>query len=427
MKRMLYLGILAAGSVPAASSAQQVCIDFSQAEELLQGPINDCGSYVGPIDPGPADAYAVQFSVPRGAASQGWIYYTTDGSAPEGALGVPSGTTLVATAAPGCTYGLGSDLRDALRGSIPVQPLNTPVAFILSVRAAAAPAQESFLGIGDGFCGCSQAGCAQPFTYTVARIGPTPVDDVILVLQDTPRSLSGRGVMVNDRYVSEGVIAELRRDAEFEGHLSFESDGSLVYEPAPGFVGDDSIRYRLSDGEISSDPAQITFKVRAAPALAAVSPVSAGESCPTGGQRIDTGYDNGSGGGTFLDGILQPGEVTATRYVCNGDSGTHGAAGEPGRVALVSVGKEPAGANCAAGGQRIQVGIDANANGALEEDEVTSTSFACDGARGKSGCSVAPGSVSLLGAMGSLAYLGAMRRRRAAARRFAAAAEGENR
>jgi hypothetical protein len=426
MKRMLCLGILAAGSVPAASSAQHVCIDFSQAEELLEGPINDCGSYVSPIDPGPADAYAVQFSVPHGAASQGWIYYTTDGSAPEGALGVPSATTQVAAAAPGCTYGLGSEQSDALKGSIPVQPLNTQVAFILSARAAAAPAQESFLGTED-LCGCSQAGCAQPFTYTVASIGPTPVDDVILVLQDTPRSLSGRGVMVNDRYVSEGVIAELGRDAEFVGHLSFESDGSLVYEPAPGFVGDDSIRYRLSDGEISSDSAQITFKVRAAPALAAVSPVSAGESCPAGGQRIDTGYDNGSGGGTFLDGILQPGEVTATRYVCNGASGTHGAAGEPGKVALVAVGKEPAGANCAAAGQKIQVGIDANANGALDEDEVTSTSFACDGARGKSGCSAAPGTASLLGAMGSLAYLGAMRRRRAGVREFAAAAEGEDR
>lgn len=425
MKRMLYLGILAAGSFPAASKAQQVCIDFSQTAEPLRGPIEGCGSYVSPIDPGPADAYAVQFSVPDGAASQGWIYYTTDGSAPEGALGVPSGTTQVAAAAPGCTYGLGSDLRDALKGSIPVQPLNAHVTFILSVRAFAAPAQESFLGTGD-LCGCSQAGCAQPFTYTVASIGPTPVDDVIPVLQDTPRSLSGRGVMVNDRYVSEGVTAALE-DHGTVGELSFQRDGSLVYTPAPGFIGDDSIQYRLLAGEVRSSWAQITFKVRAATALAAVSPVSAGESCPTGGQRIDTGYDDGSGGGTYLDGILQPGEVTATRYICNGASGTGGAAGEPGKLALVAVGKEPAGANCAAGGQRIQVGIDANANGALEEDEVTSTSFACDGPRGKSGCSVAPGTVSLLGAMGSLAALGTLRRRRAGVRSSTAAAEGENR
>jgi hypothetical protein len=426
MRRMLYLGIVAAGLLPAASSAQQICIDFLQSAELLKGPINDCGSYVNPIDPGPADAYAVQFSVPHGAASQGWIYYTTDGSAPEGALGVPSGTTQVAAAAPGCTFGLGSDQSDALKGSIPVQPLNTHVTFVLSARAALAPAQESFLGTGDGTCSCSQAGCAQPFTYTVARASPRPVDDVILVLQDTPRSLSGRGVMANDRYVSEGVTAELE-DQGTVGELSFQSDGSLVYTPAPGYIGDESIQYRLLAGEVHSSWAQITFKVRAAPALAAVSPVSAGESCPTGGQRIDTGHDDGSGGGTYFDGILQPGEVTATRYVCNGASGTGGAAGEPGKLALVAVGKEPAGANCAAGGQKIQVGVDANANGVLEEGEVTSTSFACDGLRGKSGCSAAPGTVSLLGAMASLASLGAMRRRRAVVRSSAAVAKGENR
>ena len=40
--------------------------------------------------------------------------------------------------------------------------------------------------------------------------------------------------------------------------------------------------------------------------------------CANGGTEIDTGLDNGAGGGTAGDGILQAGEVTNRQYVCNG-------------------------------------------------------------------------------------------------------------
>jgi hypothetical protein len=40
--------------------------------------------------------------------------------------------------------------------------------------------------------------------------------------------------------------------------------------------------------------------------------------CPNGGERIDSGLDNGAGGGIANDGILQPGEITETFYVCDG-------------------------------------------------------------------------------------------------------------
>jgi len=42
--------------------------------------------------------------------------------------------------------------------------------------------------------------------------------------------------------------------------------------------------------------------------------------CAAGGEEIQSGLDNGSGGGIANDGILQPGEVTSTSYICD-DSG----------------------------------------------------------------------------------------------------------
>ncbi len=42
--------------------------------------------------------------------------------------------------------------------------------------------------------------------------------------------------------------------------------------------------------------------------------------CPYGGLRLDAGRDDGTGGGTAGDGLLQPGEITSTELVCNGRS-----------------------------------------------------------------------------------------------------------
>ncbi len=54
-------------------------------------------------------------------------------------------------------------------------------------------------------------------------------------------------------------------------------------------------------------------------ALVATTLLPGGDShCPTGGTQVDFGLDDGSGGGTAADGVLQPGEVLNTRYVCNG-------------------------------------------------------------------------------------------------------------
>jgi concanavalin A-like lectin/glucanase superfamily protein len=104
-----------------------------------------------------------------------------------------------------------------------------------------------------------------------------------------------------------------------------------------------------------------------------------GSNCPLGGSRIDAGIDADG------NGVLDPTEVTSTQYVCNGAGGAAGATGATGAGAstlLVETSNEAAGANCAAGGQRIRAGYDSNGNGVLDAAEVASTGYVCSGATG---------------------------------------------
>lgn len=104
-----------------------------------------------------------------------------------------------------------------------------------------------------------------------------------------------------------------------------------------------------------------------------------GANCTDGGTRVDVGLD------VDENGTLDAGEITSTSFVCNGADGLDGADGvdgQPGVDAisdLVRVSAEPAGANCTSGGTRIDAGPDANGNGTLDAAEIVETSFACSG------------------------------------------------
>ena len=99
--------------------------------------------------------------------------------------------------------------------------------------------------------------------------------------------------------------------------------------------------------------------------LATTSAEPAGANCPTGGVRIQVGVD------TSDDGVLDPDEVTATTYVCNGGGG---------HSSLVTTTAEPAGANCPFGGTKIETGLDLDDDGVLAAGEVDAdaTSFVCN-------------------------------------------------
>ncbi len=122
--------------------------------------------------------------------------------------------------------------------------------------------------------------------------------------------------------------------------------------------------------------------------LVKITSESAGAHCTYAGIRVDSGLDNGDGGGTANDGILQSGEIDSTGYSCNGTPGANGANGH---AALVSSAPESPGSNCANGGIKITSGTDLNDDTVLQVGEITNTSYACNGANGTNGTDGAPG------------------------------------
>jgi hypothetical protein len=94
----------------------------------------------------------------------------------------------------------------------------------------------------------------------------------------------------------------------------------------------------------------------------------AGANCASGGTKIEVGLDMDGNG--LLDSI----EINSnlTKFVCNGGSVT-------GINSLINTIIEPAGANCANGGIKIEVGLDINNDGNLDSNEVQSskTKYLC--------------------------------------------------
>ena len=84
--------------------------------------------------------------------------------------------------------------------------------------------------------------------------------------------------------------------------------------------------------------------------------------CPYGGFRFDAGLDQNN------DGVLSPGEITTTEYVCDGYDGVN---------SLVELG--PHDGVCVYDGFRVDVGLDANNDGILNLSEISNTAYVCDG------------------------------------------------
>ena len=196
-----------------------------------------------------------------------------------------------------------------------------------------------------------------------------------------------------------GIKIEVGNDTNGNGEL----DSNEVISSQTKYV------CKGSDGDNGAD------------ALVKVSEEPKGDNCENNdGIKIEIGIDADG------DGELDANEVSDTEYVCNGkngkqgapgdkgdkgepgkngadgedgadgekgdqgpkgdqgEQGATGATGEPGKdgsTSLVAVVDEPKGENCAAGGKKIEVGLDANGNGALDEEEIDleSVYYVCNG------------------------------------------------
>lgn len=135
---------------------------------------------------------------------------------------------------------------------------------------------------------------------------------------------------------------------------------------------------------------------------------AAGEHCPYGGQRFESGVD------TSANGELEDNEKSMVRYICNpasvdgtdggkgdvgaagptGAKGEDGADGTDGASSLITSSIEEPGENCEAGGTVVAFGTDDDGNGTLNESEIDGSTYVCHGTHGADGATGGTGLVS---------------------------------
>ncbi len=187
---------------------------------------------------------------------------------------------------------------------------------------------------------------------------PESAPNALVATQDEPEgeNCADGGVAVRSGVDDDGDGALSEDEVDSTAYLCDGADGVGGVDGTDGADGE--------DGEDGEDGAS---------ALVTTTEEPAGDNCATGGVRVEAGVDDDR------DGVLDPEEVDATEYICHGDDGA------PGIQTLVAVSDEPAGENCVNGGQRLDTGADADGSGVLDEGEIVSTSYVCTGATGADG------------------------------------------
>ena len=108
------------------------------------------------------------------------------------------------------------------------------------------------------------------------------------------------------------------------------------------------------------------------------------------------------------DSVLDLGEITGTQYVCNGTAeSASGSAGSNGYNALAALTTISPGSACSAGGQELAIGLDTNRDGNLDAVEVTQTQTVCNGETGAQGVAGPTGAPGAAGPVGPVGPAGA--------------------
>ncbi|MEM6496506.1 MAG: Ig-like domain-containing protein, partial [Pseudomonadota bacterium] len=95
-------------------------------------------------------------------------------------------------------------------------------------------------------------------TVTPVNDAPMANDDVVVTDAGRPTPIS---VLNNDTDVDMDSLAVVSASAA-NGTVAINANGTVTYQSAPGFVGRDTISYKISDGNGGTDEATVTIVVR---------------------------------------------------------------------------------------------------------------------------------------------------------------------
>lgn len=103
--------------------------------------------------------------------------------------------------------------------------------------------------------------------------------------------------------------------------------------------------------------------------------IQGNDNCPNGGFLLKAGNDNNE------NGLLDENEVSTINYLCHGENG------QIASELLSKTETESEGDNCAIGGMIVYFGLDMNSDSELSEDEIQSSFILCHGSVGQDGLS----------------------------------------
>jgi hypothetical protein len=135
--------------------------------------------------------------------------------------------------------------------------------------------------ISDGFGGTdtatvtialtNQSPVAQPDAYTTGEnevlVAVQSIDDVITGHPDTLKNGDTDPDNENEGKVFDDILTSELIELPSNGTVTFENDGSFIYEPDTDFTGEDTFTYRVTDGfeESYSDIVTVTIDVLSGP------------------------------------------------------------------------------------------------------------------------------------------------------------------
>lgn len=100
----------------------------------------------------------------------------------------------------------------------------------------------------------------------------TPVNDAPVATSDgytinagSSLTGSGGGVIFNDTDIDGNTLSTILVTPPSNGTVSLQPGGTFTYTPNPGFYGQDSFFYQVSDGALTSGIAEVTIAVTAVP------------------------------------------------------------------------------------------------------------------------------------------------------------------